>query len=86
MYKESEASGGTVDLYEFFLINLIFKSKDKKIFEDYLRKIFCKDSFIFFTLDKIIQSAAKLVNTIPSDSLTDRVIKDLTKDYEYNLL
>ena len=79
-------SGGTVDLYEFFLMNLIFKIKDKKLFEDYLRKIFCKNSFIFFTLDKIIHNAAKLINTINSDSLTDRIIRDMTKDYEYNLL
>lgn len=61
------------------------KDKDKRAFEDYLRKLFCKDAFIFFTLDKMILNVARLINNISSGSLTFRILKDLTKDYEHGL-
>lgn len=64
---------------------MIYRVKDKKTFEEYLRKLFCKDAFVFFTLDKMILGAAKLISNISTDSLTDRILKDLTKDYEYGL-
>lgn len=47
-----------------------------------MRKIFCKNAFIFFTLEKMIFSAVKVINNIATDSLSFQIIKDQTKDYE----
>jgi len=71
-----------IDIYKFFLTIMIFKIKDKKYFEENLRKLFCKNAFIFFTLEKMIIGAAKTINNITPDSLTYQIIKDQTKDYE----
>jgi histone deacetylase complex regulatory component SIN3 len=43
---------------------MIYKLKDRKYFEEYLRKLFCKNAFIFFTLEKMILSATKTINNI----------------------
>ena len=47
-----------------------------------MRKLFCKNAFIFFTLEKMILSAAKIISNITAESLTFQIIKDQTKDYE----
>jgi histone deacetylase complex regulatory component SIN3 len=64
---------------------MIFKIKDPKLFEEYLRKISTHEAFIFFTLDKFITSLTKLINNISVDSLTYKILKDGTKDYENDL-
>jgi histone deacetylase complex regulatory component SIN3 len=65
---------------------MIFKVKDpKQNFEEHLRRLTNQEAFIYFTLDKLIQSLAKLVNNINSDSLTYKILKDETKDYENEL-
>lgn len=76
-----------IDLYKFFLTILIYKIRDKNknCFEEYLRKLYCEKAFIFFTLEKLITSAAKVINSIPSDSLTYKILKDQTKDYELGI-
>ena len=71
-----------IDIYKFFLNVMIYKIKDRKYFEEYLRKLFCKNAFIFFTLEKMILSAAKTISNITAESLTFQIIKDQTKDYE----
>lgn len=61
---------------------MIFKLKDQKMLEDYLRKILTQDAFVFFTLDKFILSVTKLVSNLNNDNLTFKILKDGTKDYE----
>lgn len=65
---------------------MVFKTKDpKQNFEEYLRKITNQEAFIYFTLDKFIVNVTKLINNINSDSLTYKILKDETKDYENEL-
>lgn len=65
---------------------MIFKVKDpKQNFEEYVRRITNQEAFIYFSLDKLIQSVAKQVNNINGDSLTYKILKDETKDYENEL-
>jgi len=77
----AEGERPKIDIYKFFLTVMIYKIKDKKYFEENLRKLFCKNAFIFFTLEKMIIGAAKTINNISTDSLTFQIIKDQTKDY-----
>lgn len=67
--------------YNKFLAILIHKLKDKKSFEECLRKIFSQDAFIFFTLDKIISNAIKIIISISSGDLSYKILKDQTKDF-----
>lgn len=46
----SDEARPKIDIYKFFLTIIIYKIKDRKYFEEYLRKLFCKNAFIFFTL------------------------------------
>ena len=65
---------------------MIYKVKDpKQNFEEYLRRITNQSAFIYFTLDKFIISITKLINNVNSDSLTYKILKDETKDYENEL-
>lgn len=61
---------------------MIFKLKDQKMFEEYLRKILTQDAFLLFTLDKFILGITKLLSNLNNDSLTFKILKDGTKDYE----
>lgn len=65
---------------------MVHKMKDKKYFQQYLRKIFCKDAYIFFTLDKLITGATKLLTSLTSNDLTYKILKEQTKDYELGML
>jgi hypothetical protein len=38
-----------------------------------MRKIFCKNAYIFLNMDKLIMNASKLINT--SDELSTNIIK-----------
>ena len=73
-------------MYAQFLAIMIYKVKDpKQNFEEYLRRITNQSAFIYFTLDKFIISITKLINNVNSDSLTYKILKDETKDYENEL-
>ena len=61
------------------------RDKNKNYFEEYLRKLYCEKAFIFFTLEKLIINASKIINNIPSDPLTYQILKDQTKDYELGI-
>ena len=50
--------------------------------EEYLRKIFQQDAYIFFTLDKLVTGLVKLVNNINIDSLTYKILRDDVRDYD----
>lgn len=62
-------------LYQQFLAIVIYKLKEQKSFEEYLRKILQQDAFIFFTLDKLIGGTTKLINNIGNDTLTYKILK-----------
>ena len=53
--------------------------------EEYLRKIFQQDAYIFFTLDKLILGEVKLINNINNDSLTFKILKDDVRDYDLDI-
>lgn len=61
---------------------LIHKVKEQKGLEEYLRKIFQQDAFIFFTLDKLVLGLVKLVNNLNADSLTYKLLKEGVRDYD----
>jgi hypothetical protein len=61
---------------------LIHRLKEQKGLEEYLRKIFQQDAFIFFTLDKLIIGLVKLINNINADSLTHKLLKEGVRDYD----
>jgi histone deacetylase complex regulatory component SIN3 len=61
---------------------LIHKLKEQKGLEEYLRKIFQQDAFIFFTLDKLVLGLVKLVNNLSADSLTHKLLKEGVRDYD----
>lgn len=83
---DNDHEGFEPSLYSQFLSVMIFKVKDPKLnFEEYLRKITSQEAFIYFTLDKFIVNVTKLINNINSDSLTYKILKDETKDYENEL-
>lgn len=65
-----------------FLSVMIHKIKEQKGLEEYLRKIFQQDAYIFFTLDKLILGLVKLINNINADSLTYKILRDDMRDYE----
>lgn len=48
-----------------------------------MRKVFCKNAYIFLSMDKLILNLAKLINT--SDELSTNIIKEDTKDIEHEL-
>jgi len=50
--------------------------------EEFLRRIFQQDAYIFFTMDKLILGEVKLINNINVDSLTYKILKDDVKDYD----
>ena len=51
--------------------------------EEYLRKIFQQDAYIFFTLDKLFIGILKILNNhISTDSLTYKILRDDVKDYD----
>lgn len=64
---------------------LIHKIKEQKGLEEYLRKIFQQDAFIFFTLDKLILGLVKLVNNLNADSLTHKLLKEGVRDYDLEI-
>lgn len=64
---------------------LIHKLKEQKGLEEYLRKIFQQDAFIFFTLDKLILGLVKLVNNLNTDSLTHKLLKEGVRDYDLEI-
>lgn len=72
-------------LYSQFLGVLIHKIKEQKGLEEYLRRIFQQDAFIFFTMDKLILGLVKLVNNLSADSLTYKLLKDGVKDYDLEI-
>lgn len=53
--------------------------------EEYLRRIFQQDAFIFFTIDKLILGLTKLINNISVDSLTYKILKEGVKDYDLEI-
>lgn len=53
--------------------------------EEYLRRIFQQDAYIFFTMDKLILGEVKLINNINVDSLTYKILKDDVKDYDLEI-
>jgi hypothetical protein len=53
--------------------------------EEYLRKIFQQDAFIFFTLDKLILGLVKLINNLNADSLTHKLLKEGVRDYDLEI-
>jgi len=61
---------------------LIHKIKEQKGMEEFLRRIFQQDAYIFFTMDKLILGEVKLINNINVDSLTYKILKDDVKDYD----
>jgi len=61
---------------------LIYKIKEQKSMEEFLRRIFQQDAYIFFTMDKLILGEVKLINNINVDSLTYKILKDDVKDYD----
>lgn len=77
-----ERSKEQPSLYSQFLAVLIHKIKEQKSLEEYLRKIFQQDAFIFFTLDKLVLGLVKLVNNISADSLTFKLLKEGVRDYD----
>lgn len=73
-------------LYTQFLSILIHKIKEQKGMEEYLRKIFQQDAYIFFTLDKLFSGITKIVNNqISTDSLTYKILRDDIRDYELEI-
>lgn len=71
-------------LYNLFLCSLIFKLKDQKL-PDYMRILLKKDAFIFLTIDKLINYVNKIFTNINSDSLTYKILKENTKDFEMEI-
>jgi len=61
---------------------LIHKIEEQKGMEEFLRRIFQQDAYIFFTMDKLILGEVKLINNINVDSLTYKILKDDVKDYD----
>lgn len=53
--------------------------------EEYLRRIYQQDAYIFFTLDKLIIGLIKLVNNINVDSLTYKILRDDVRDYDLEI-
>lgn len=82
---ERGIKGEQPTLYSQFLGVLIHKIKQQKGLEQYLRRIFQQDAFIFFTIDKLILGLAKLINNISVDSLTYKVLKEGVKDYDLEI-
>jgi hypothetical protein len=55
------------------------KSKDINL-DDYFRKIFEKNAFLFLTLNKLIEKVAKIINN--PDNISNSIIKADTKYYD----
>jgi hypothetical protein len=72
-------------LYAQFLAVMIHKLKEQKGLEEYLRKIYQQDAFIFFTLDKLVLGLVKLVNNLNADSLTHKLLKEGVRDYDLEI-
>lgn len=54
--------------------------------EEYLRKIFQQDAYIFFTLDKLFNGIVKIINNhITTDSLTYKILRDDVRDYDLEI-
>ncbi len=53
--------------------------------EEYLRRIFQQDAYIFFTLDKLMLGLVKLINNINADSLTFKILRDDVRDYDLEI-
>lgn len=83
--EERGTKGDEPSLYSQFLSVLIHKIKEQKGLEEYLRRIFQQDAFIFFTLDKLMLGLVKLINNINTDSLTHKILKDGVKDYDLEI-
>ena len=49
--------------------------------EEYLRRIFQQDAYIFFTLDKLMLGLVKLINNINADSRSFKILRDDGRDY-----
>ena len=74
--NERGRNEGEPSAYEQLLAVLTHKLKEQKSFEEYLRKIFQQDAFVFFTMDKLVAGVAKLFNNINNDSLTHKLLKE----------
>lgn len=83
-YDEKDKKGFQSN-YANFLSVLIYKIKEKKVFEDLIRKIFSQDGYIFYTLDKIVNIAIKTISSITNNDLTYKILKNNTKDFELEL-
>jgi histone deacetylase complex regulatory component SIN3 len=83
--KEREAKPDEPSLYSQFLSVLVHKVKEQKGMEEYLRRIFQQDAYIFFTMDKLILGGVKLINNINVDSLTYKILRDDVKDYDLEI-
>ena len=80
--EERESKEGEPTAYEQLLAVLVHKVREQKTFEEYLRRIFQQDAFVFFTMDKLLLGVAKMVNNISPDSLTHRLLKEGVRDYD----
>ena len=80
--EEREAKQGEPSAYEQLIAVLVHKVREQKTFEEYLRRIFQQDAFVFFTMDKLLTGVAKMINNIGSDSLTHRLLKEGVRDYD----
>ena len=83
-YDEKDRKGSQGHYMNFISV-LIHRLKDKKVFEDLLRKIFNQDAYIFYTLDKIITIVIKAITSITNNDLTYKILKNNTKDFEFEL-
>lgn len=61
---------------------MINKSKDINL-DDSFRKIFEKNTFLFLTLNKLIEKAAKIINNL--DNISNSIIKADTKYYDLSI-
>jgi histone deacetylase complex regulatory component SIN3 len=82
---ERENKPDEPSLYTQFLSVLIHKVKEQKTMEEYLRRIFQQDAYIFFTLDKLMLGLVKLINNINADSLTFKILRDDVRDYDLEI-
>ena len=80
--KEEKSAFVVGERYGRFKSLLLTRIKDPKI-DDYIRKIFEGNAFLFLTLSKLIQKVVKTINN--ADDLSNNVIKSDTKDYDLEI-